>query len=215
MYENMLQLNSFCITEYITVEDSDIIPCDFVRTSSECESAAQLLNLTDITVVDDLQNGAPHDPPFCYFEAETLKFNKLGTNTGPCTTSDLCICRQHDYCAENPCVEGRGHCDNDTECEGLLVCGRMNCGISSVANCCTHSCNNDANCQSGECNSEFGHCRLNSDTIDWSWCGQDSPCVDGEGDCDHHSDCEGTLICGNDNCENGPSDMDCCTNDGN
>ena len=48
-----------------------------------------------------------------------------------------------------------------------------------------------------------------------SRCSQSMPCADGEGDCDHHLDCEGTLLCGNDNCASGPAGMDCCTDDGN
>ena len=34
-------------------------------------------------------------------------------------------------------------------------------------------------------------------------------CGEGEGDCDAHSDCVGSLICGNDNCPWGDGD-DCC-----
>ena len=44
------------ITAYTIIEDS-AISCDFVRSSSECESAAYQLGLSDITVVDDGQNG--------------------------------------------------------------------------------------------------------------------------------------------------------------
>ena len=43
-------------------------------------------------MVDDGQNGVSYDPPFCYFEGGSLKFNSLGTNTGPCTASDNCLC---------------------------------------------------------------------------------------------------------------------------
>ena len=99
----------------------------------------------------------------------------------------------------------------DSECEGSLVCGQMNCANSTLRHCCALTCNNDSDCPtSGECNTEHGQCRLNSDTIDWSRCSQDSPCADGDGDCDNHTDCEGTLICGNDTCASGPSTMDCC-----
>ena len=52
-------------------------------------------------------------------------------------------------------------------------------------------------------------------TTSRSRCSQSMPCADGEGDCDHHMDCEGTLLCGNDNCASGPAGMDCCTDDGN
>ena len=48
-----------------------------------------------------------------------------------------------------------------------------------------------------------------------STCSLNSPCSNGRGDCDHHTDCEGALLCGNDNCASGPTGMDCCTDDGN
>ena len=115
---------------------------------------------------------------------------------------------------DSPCLNGEGDCAMDSECEEPLVCGKMNCPNSTLQNCCTQTCNHDSDCTSGECNGENGQCRLNSDTNDWSKCSQDSPCADGEGDCDHHTDCEGTLLCGNDNCASGPTGMDCCTDDG-
>ena len=134
----------FYVTEYILIEDS-AISCDFVRSSSECESAANELGLSDVTVEDDdyydydynAQIGLTDDPPFCYFEGGSLKFNNLGTNTGSCTTSDKCVCRLNDLCAKTPCREGQGDCDADTECEGSLVCGHMNCMNSTVTDCCT------------------------------------------------------------------------------
>ena len=202
------------ITGYIIIEDNAIL-CDFVRSSSECESAAEELGLSDITVVNDGQNGVTYDPPFCYFEGGSLKFNDFGTNTGACDAMDLCLCRQNDFCAKTPCNEGQGDCDDDTECEGSLVCGHLNCMNNTVSDCCTKPCNNDSDCASGECNAEYNECRLNSDTIDWSRCSQDSPCANGEGDCDHHTDCEGKNFCGNDNCASGPTGMDCCEGNGN
>ena len=115
-------------TEYKTVEDS-AISCDFVRSASECESAAHELGLADVTVSDDKQNAyhSSAHPPFCYFEGGRLKFNDVGTNTGNCTTSDVCLCRENDFCAKTPCGVGQGDCDDDTECEGSLVCGHLIC----------------------------------------------------------------------------------------
>ena len=77
-------------TEYIIV-DSGIV-CHYVKSASECESAAHALGLSDVTVIDDGQDGVTYDPPFCYFEGGSLKFNSLATNKGSCTTSDQCIC---------------------------------------------------------------------------------------------------------------------------
>ena len=185
--------------------------CDFVRSATECESAANKLGLSDVTVVHDGQIDVDFDPPFCYFEGGFLKFNNFGTNTGPCTTTDHCVCRQNNLCAKFPCGEGQGDCDDDTECEGSLVCGYANCINSTIRDCCTKPCNNDSDCTtSGECDTEHSQCRLNSNSIDWSKCSQDSPCADGVGDCDDHIDCEGSLLCGNDNCASGPTGMDCC-----
>ena len=129
------KLNTFYITEYRLNEDS-AISCDFIRSASECESAANELGMSDITVVDDGQNSGTYDPPFCYFEGGSLKFNNLGTNTGPCTSNDQCLCRQNDFCAKTPCGEGQGDCDDDTECEGSLVCGHLNCMNRTVTDCC-------------------------------------------------------------------------------
>ena len=40
-------------------------------------------------------------------------------------------------------------------------------------------------------------------------CSEEGPCKVGEGDCDRDSDCEGSLVCGTDNCPWGDED-DCC-----
>ena len=66
--------------------------CERVTSKAECEEAARQLGLSDTTADDDGQDGVNYDPPFCYFESGSLKFNSLATNTGPCTTSDQCIC---------------------------------------------------------------------------------------------------------------------------
>ena len=53
-------------------------------------------------------------------------------------------------------------------------------------------------------------CRLDSHSTDWSICSQESLCTIGEGDCDEDAECEGSLLCGNNNCASGPKGMDCC-----
>lgn len=47
---------------------------------------------------------------------------------------------------------------------------------------------------------------------DWSCCTSSSPCGLFEGDCDKHSQCSGSLICGENNCEkvSGENSFDCC-----
>jgi len=59
---------------------------------AECGTAAGHLGLSDVTPSDDGQNGVGYDPPFCYLEGGSLKFNSAGTNTGQCTSSDQCLC---------------------------------------------------------------------------------------------------------------------------
>ena len=114
------------------------------------------------------------------------------------------------YCSLTLCKEGEGGCSSDSECEGSLVCGSNNCANSTLQHCCTKTCSNDSDCLNLECNKDQSQCRLDSYSTNWSKCSQDSPCADGEGDCDDDTDCEGALLCGNDRCLSGPTSMDCC-----
>ena len=77
-------------TSYALVENSDVT-CNRVQTPADCEAAAQQLGLSDNIVDNDGQVGKSYDPPYCYFEGDKLKFN-CGTNTGPCTSGDKCLC---------------------------------------------------------------------------------------------------------------------------
>ena len=72
----------------------------------------------------------------------------------------------------------------------------------------TMPCNNDFDCMYQECHNN--QCRLDSYSTDWSLCSQESPCTEGEGDCDSDLECVSSLVCGTDNCAHGPSSMDCC-----
>ena len=163
-------------------------------------------------MVYDEQDRVTFDPPFCYFERGSLKFNSLGTNTGTCTSNDKCLCRHNDFCNKNPCTRGNGDCDDDDECEGSLVCGHLNCLNNTVTDCCTNICSNDSQCLNQECETEKNMCRLDSYSTNWSLCTVDSPCIFDEGDCDEDSDCKGSLVCGINNCgPSGPRGMDCCT----
>ena len=57
------------------------------------ERAARFLGLPDTSASDDNDgNGPDSDPPYCYFESSTLTFNQDATNTGGCSTSDVCLC---------------------------------------------------------------------------------------------------------------------------
>ena len=112
------------------------------------------------------------------------------------------------HCNNSLCKEGEGECNSDSECEGSLVCGHMNCINSTLQNCCTKSCNNDFDCFNQDCNTNIDQCR--QDSYSMSKCSNDSPCRNGEGDCDYDGECEGSLVCSNDRCGSGPPNMDCC-----
>ena len=114
---------------------------------------------------------------------------------------------------ESPCANGEGDCDDASDCVGSLVCGNDNCEAGPRGlDCCTSTCHNDSDCINQECNNGNNHCRLDSYSSDWSKCNHESQCAFGEGDCDDDSDCEGSFVCGTDNCVNGPPFLDCCEN---
>ena len=114
------------------IEDS-AMSCDFIRSASECETAAHKLGLGNLTATH-LTTAYNQFPPFCFIYGTTLYFSSA--NTGPCTEGAKCLCQQNDFCAKFPCGEGQGDCDDDNECEGSLVCGHMNCANSTVTDCC-------------------------------------------------------------------------------
>merc|ERR1712061_218853 len=62
----------------------------------ECAAAAVSLGLSDTIATDDGQYSewysAWWDPPYCYFEFGSLKFNSGGHNTGSCSNTDACLC---------------------------------------------------------------------------------------------------------------------------
>ena len=92
---------------YILVADPTAT-CDFIKTASECELAAQNLGLSDTTAY--LNNGGQStDPPYCYEEGGSLKFDGAGTNSGQCgyVTSnpqhfDRCLCKNSPRCTRMP-----------------------------------------------------------------------------------------------------------------
>ena len=74
-------------------------------------------------------------------------------------------------------------CNNDTDCEGILVCG--------INDHCRYPCNGAGSC----CSTNIqGYCRA------------------GEGDCDNDDECEGSMKCGSNNCVGYgfSSSDDCC-----
>ena len=72
-------------------------PADFkIDSLWECSVAAQYLSLPDTIAASDGQTRVSYDPPNCYYEGGELKLND-GTNSGSCTSSDQCLCRQCTY----------------------------------------------------------------------------------------------------------------------
>ena len=90
---------------YILVDTPNTFNCDPITTSSECEAAAQSLYLSDTSAVPsplkDSCCDSWGDPPYCYIENDSLKFNADGSNSGKCgeayngnpATHDKCLCK--------------------------------------------------------------------------------------------------------------------------
>eukprot|EP00092_Neocalanus_flemingeri_P079712 GFUD01099333.1.p1 GENE.GFUD01099333.1~~GFUD01099333.1.p1 ORF type:complete len:397 (-),score=80.51 GFUD01099333.1:13-1203(-) len=115
-----------------------------------------------------------------------------------------CIGHQDDisHCCspKKPCMEGEGDCENDAECRGNLVCGTNNCKrlgefYPDKGNCC------EKQVQGQRCSGRNYQGRR--------CCTPESPCNEGEGDCDGpgdggehdgHAGCIGDLVCGSNNC---------------
>ena len=62
----------------------------------------------------------------------------------------------------------------------------------------------------------LGHSNA-ADPYDWAYCSETHPCDEGEGDCDNDRECDGSLVCGKNNCNTDfdldydvSVNMDCC-----
>merc|ERR1711936_395533 len=98
---------------------------------------------------------------------------------------------------ENPCPEGEGDCEIDDDCNGTLVCGNNNCKqfgnfFHQKDDCCVKP-----NISSTE---PFQRCK-GRNFLPRPCCTPESPCPEGEGDCEIDNDCAGNLVCGNNNCK--------------
>ena len=85
---------------YILVDTPNTFNCHPITTSSECEAAAQSLGLPDTSAVPSPLKDTDSwgDPPYCYIEDGSLKFNANGSNTGKCGEAYNGEQRFHDKC---------------------------------------------------------------------------------------------------------------------
>ena len=106
------------------------VMCSRVTSLTECNTAAYQLNVSDQTAISDscissqnCTSSSPSggvlnltrseyeksQPPFCYFEGGSLKFN-VANNTGACTETKKCLCRLKTFRS------------NATTCSSCSVC---------------------------------------------------------------------------------------------
>ena len=71
----------------------------------------------------------------------------------------------------------------------------------------------NSDCSNGlVCDGILRHCRVKSNNTDNTFCAEGGIlCTVGEGGCKTNLECQGSLICGTDNCPDGTSNMDCCS----
>ena len=62
------------------------------------------------------------------------------------TGADCCLAARS---SSRLCQSGEGDCGRDTDCEGLLVCGKENCDHHG-GDCCTKRCTENTPCRHGE-----------------------------------------------------------------
>eukprot|EP00936_MAST-01D_sp_MAST-1D-sp1_P000605 g605.t1 len=116
---------------------------DLLRTREECSAAAARLGLSDTTASDDGQRSVSFDPPGCYFEGGSLKFNSDLSNTGRCTTSDNCVLRGVGRGC-NACPNGTMSAADAPYISGCDTCaagyhvGRPLPGFMQTSGSCTH-----------------------------------------------------------------------------
>ena len=118
------------------------------------------------------------------------------------------------FCSpQQPCEEGRGDCDYNSDCRGSLECGENNCQqingdiADSGSDCCVAAATNTLSTTTVSSPAGVGG------DNDVSFCSSPQPCEEGQGDCDFNSDCRGNLICGNNNCRQIHGNISAATSD--
>ena len=97
--------------------------------------------------------------------------------------------------SRNPCGEGEGDCDRHGDCKEGLLCGRNNCKKFG------HYYQASDDCCEKKPASHGQKCWGSGYVGGKSCCTEDSPCGEGEGDCDINRDCKSGLKCGINNCK--------------
>ena len=124
----------------------------------------------------------------------------------------------YNFCsAQNPCDEGQGDCDNDSECKDSLVCGyngndSENCRqihgnlATADADCCIQNMTTNATTTPSIKPTSDNTDEEKEETL--RYCSpnvpEDEKCKEGDGDCDSDDDCKGDLVCGFNNCKDHP-----------
>ena len=128
---------------------------------SACNAYSYEDNLCKMAALNFLENPLP---------GETAK--SIMVNTAAQESLDL-YCRGGHHCCRpenhNLCKEGEGDCNHDRDCQGLLVCGKDNCGGSGglwdgTDDCCEKKCTEDHPCRVGE-----GPCEVDTDCENHGW----------------------------------------------
>ncbi len=108
----------------------------------------------------------------------------VGASYGFASNIDVCeavsgsVPGDYDYCSSSdPCSEGEGDCDSDSECGSGLVCAQnvgASYGWASNVDVCEAA---------------------GPVPGDYDYCSSSDPCSEGEGDCDSDSECASGLVC--------------------
>ena len=103
----------------------------YISSIAECEAAAESLGLSDVTCINDGQDGKSYDPPGCYLEYGSLKQNMKMTNTGRCSIADKCLC----YAPPSPPPSPPAPPSAPTPPVALVTSGTCAAYISSINEC--------------------------------------------------------------------------------
>jgi hypothetical protein len=149
--------------------------CPCIEGQADCDSDSECLG--DLICTHDVG-----DDFGCATDRDVCTINPA-ISGGGCVNAARC---DNDFCDPScPCNQGHGNCSTDDDCVSGLVCAinvgeNWNCpadtNICVVPSTNGGGCNGDSQCDPGFCSVEC-------------------PCLEGEGNCDHDSDCAADLRC--------------------